>query len=150
MSIATPTDVETSLLRTLTDTESEYVQALLDRVEGILNVSIPDLLARSAADAGYKSLVIAVEAEAVARVFRNPTGMRQESDGSYSYSLNALVASGLLAITDDEWLRLGIGQLGSTRGEMDAYARRKFSGMTPDLWFQYGWPGNCSPFDTGL
>lgn len=140
MSLAVQADVEASLLRTLTTQESQHVDALLERVEGILKTRIPDLLDRAAANEDFKALVVAVESEAVARVFRNPEGLRQESEGNYMYTVNAAVSSGLLGILNDEWLRLGVSPFSSVPMETDGYARARYS-YDPSLQFQWGWPG---------
>jgi Gp19/Gp15/Gp42-like protein len=49
-----------------------------------------------------------VEAEAVLRLVRNPEGFLSENDGSYGYQVIQSLASGVLEITDDEWLILGV------------------------------------------
>lgn len=128
MAHAKQTDVETSLMRELTPSESQYVVAMLDRAEALLKARIPDLEEKVAASADYLARVVAITAEAVARVFRNPAGYRQESEGNYSYSLNFQVASGLLDVLDNEWSRLGIGMLGSLAPTMDGYLATRGGG----------------------
>lgn len=140
MAVADRSDVETSLMRSLSESEGAYVDALLARAETLLLVRIPTLLERVEAEPQFRKLVVMVEAEAVARVFRNPSAYRQESEGNYSYSLNYEVASGLLDILDREWSRLGVG--GGFRAiapRTDGYLATRGGGR-PDLWFQYGWP----------
>lgn len=130
MSLANPKDVETSLMRTLKESESQYVASLLDRAETLLLSRLPDLLTRAASDQQFKALVVLTEAETVARVFRNPSAYRQESEGNYSYSLNFEVASGLLDILDREWERLGAGpSLISIAPKVDGYAAKRFGGV---------------------
>jgi hypothetical protein len=135
MALATQTDVETSLMRVLTDSESQYVVQLLARAEALLSARVQDLTTNTA----FHDLAVAVEADAVARVFRNPAGYKQETEGNYGYSLNFEVASGLLSILDAEWERFGIGGVGSIAPKMDGYAAARYS-IRPDLAFQYGWP----------
>lgn len=126
MSIATPADVETSLLRPLLQREQEYAPALLERAEGILLSRIHNLLDRAERDTTFHDLVAATEAEAVARVLRNPQAIRQESEGNYSYTINYQVASGLLDILDEEWQRLGaIRSVGSIAPITDGYLRSR-------------------------
>lgn len=125
MALAQISDVEASLLRSLTTPESQHVGALLERAERILTTRIPDLLDQATADASFRDLVVAVESEAVARVFRNPEGLRQESEGNYMYTVNAAVASGLLTILRDEWQRLGVSPIGSIAPATDGYARAR-------------------------
>ncbi|WP_378144811.1 Gp19/Gp15/Gp42 family protein [Cnuibacter sp. UC19_7] len=140
--IAAKTDVQVSLLRALTPVEDEYADRLLRRVEVMLLVQIPDLNDQVEKDDTLRELVTAIEAEAVARVYRNPTALKQEADGSYSYSINTLVASGLLDVLASDWARLGYGNTGisSSAGAIDGYAKARYNGR-PDLWFQSGWPG---------
>jgi hypothetical protein len=49
-----------------------------------------------------------VEAEAVLRIIRNLEGFYSENDGNYGYQMLQGVATGVLDITDDEWLILGV------------------------------------------
>lgn len=142
MAIGKPVDVETSLMRELTATEMEYVDALLDRAERLLLARIPDLLQRAGEDETFSKLVADIEAEAVARVLRAPDNgiMRQEGEGNYSYSLNLQVASGLLDILDGDWAKLGIGRVRSVAVETDGYLAARHR-IPPQWWFQYGWGG---------
>lgn len=142
MAIATPTDVETAMLRELTAAESQYVGDLLDRAERLLLPRIPDLVARAEENETFSALVADIEAEAVARVFRAPGNgvIRQEAEGNYSYSINLRVASGLLEILGPEWERLGVSTWSSIAPETDGYAAARYSGIAPHLQFQYGWP----------
>lgn len=141
MALALSADVETSLMRPLSPSESQYVDALLERAEGILVAKVPGLIDRAATDAQYRGLVVTTESGMVARVFRNPDGMKSESDGTYSYSIDWTVASGRLKALDDELSMLGVGSVGSLAGEMDGYARARYAHGNPSLAFQWGWPG---------
>lgn len=144
MTIATPEDVETSLLRELTEQESLYVERMLGRAENLLLVRIPDLLHRAETDAPFKELVATTEAEAVARVYRadNAGIYETENEDGYGYKLNFKVASGLLDILAEEWARLfGTGGFRSIAPETDGYAARRRH-YRPDLQFQFGWPAH--------
>lgn len=143
MAIATQADVETSLMRSLTETEEQYVDALLDRAERLLRARIPDLLERAATDENFRLVVADIEAEAVARVLRAPDNgiMRQETEGNYTYSLNLQVASGLLDILAGDWAKLGIGQVRSVPVETDGYLAGRGARVPPHLRFQFGWGG---------
>lgn len=144
MALAAPENVETSLMRPLTETEMQYVGDLLDRAERLLTARIPDLLARAAADEAFRLTVIDIEAEAVARVLRAPDNgiYRQESEGNYTYSLNLQVASGLLSILGTDWERLGLGSWASVQPATDGYAQARYgASVPPHLQFQYGWGG---------
>jgi hypothetical protein len=154
MAIATPLDVQTSLMRTLTASESQYVEDLLARAEALLLVRIPTLAQRADTEPNFKAIVVMVEAEAVARVFRNPSAYRQESEGNYSYALNFEVASGLLDILGKEWERLGATvAFGSIGPATDGYLATRNKGIFPELLFQEGWGGGdqlCEPaFEDG-
>lgn len=143
MSIGTVQDVETSLMRTLTETESLYVYELLDRAERLLVARIPDLLARAIADPDFSALVADIEGEAVARVFRAPDSgvYRQEAEGNYSYALNTMVASGLLDILEGDWRKLGASIWRSVAPATDGYLSTRSAGVPPQWHFQYGWGG---------
>lgn len=145
MAVASVKDVETSLMRPLTETESEYAEALLARAENLLSVRIPNLVDRAGADPQFHALVAQVEAESLARVFRAGEAgagiYSSESEDGYSYSLNFKVASGLLDILPEEWARLlGSGGFRSVTPATDGYAASRYGRIRPDLWFQYGWP----------
>lgn len=145
MSVATVHDVETSLMRPLTETESEYAQSLLARAENLLRVRIPDLSDRAEKDEQFRALVAQVEGESLARVFRAGEAgagiYSSESEDGYSYSLNFKVASGLLDILPEEWARLlGSGGFRSVAPATDGYAQVRYAHLRPDLWFQYRWP----------
>lgn len=149
MAVAQIIDVEASLMRALTESESQYVAVLLERAESLLLVRISDLLARVEKEPNFKAIVVMVEAEAVARVFRNPSAYRQETEGNYSYTLNFDVASGLLDILAREWERLGakVG-FGSIAPGLDGYLSTRRGGR-PDLHFQYEWPAHDDFSDGG-
>lgn len=142
MALASETDVVTSMMRDLTPAESQHVDALLERAERKIRTRIPDLDTRVETDPGFRQTVIDITAEAVARVFRNPSGYTQENEGNYSYSLNFRVASGLLDILDSDWAELGFGGgLGTIMPTTDGYAAARYRGR-PDLAFQYSWGGD--------
>ena len=107
MAIATVDDVQDRLDRELTDDEKQLAATLLEDVEAIIRSRVRNLLRRAAADESFRQIVVMVEANAVLRVLRNPEGYRQESEGNYSYSLNAAVASGHLFVLGSEWDLLG-------------------------------------------
>ena len=109
MSYASPADVNARLVgRDLDDDESAVVATRLDDAEELIRDRIPDLDQRIASGALRERLLVMTEAEAVLRLIRNPDGYAQETDGNYSYSLSAAVASGRLEISQDEWSRLGV------------------------------------------
>jgi hypothetical protein len=142
MAVASPQDVETSLLRSLTEAESLHVEPLLERAERLLTSRIPDLVPKTLGSGSFGALVADIEAEMVARVLRAPDSgiMRQESEGSYSYSLNLQVASGLLDVLPAEWEKLGVGPWRSVGPVTDGYLATRRGGVQPPWQFQYGWP----------
>lgn len=146
--IGQPADIETSLLRDLTEREAQYAQAWLDRAQRLILARIPDLTVRAQSNAEYASVVAGVEGEMVARVFRNPEGVRQEDEGNYSIRLDAAVASGILIVSPTEWEALGAANapIKSVSGAMDEYAATRYGDARPDLRFQYGWPGGDPSF----
>lgn len=136
-------DVQTSLLRELTESEASYVGAWLERAEQLIKTRIKDLDVRVQSNSSYADVVASVEGQMVARVFRNPEGVRQEDEGNYSIRLDAAVSSGLLTVSETEWASLGAASnpISSVSGAMDAYATARYGEYDPALRFQFGWPG---------
>lgn len=60
------------------------------------------------ADDNYRATVVRVVAEAAVRVLRNPAGVKQESIGARSYTLDASVAGGALYLTEHEQAALDL------------------------------------------
>ncbi len=108
MAYATVDDVEDRLGRELDDAEARIVNTRLNDAELLIRARLPDLDARVTSGRLDVMTVRMIEAEAVLRLVRNPSGFASESDGSYSYTLSEAVASGRLAILADEWSLLGI------------------------------------------
>lgn len=108
MAYATPEDVEVRFMRPLDEDEMRVVAARLEDAELLLRSRIPDLDEKVTAGVLDQALVVMVEAEMVLRLIRNPDGLVQETDGSYSYSTSQKVASGLLEVLPREWTLLGV------------------------------------------
>jgi len=108
MAYATPEDVEVRFMRPLDEDEKRVVAARLEDAELLLRSRIPDLDEKVTAGMLDQALVVMVEAEMVLRLIRNPDGLVQETDGSYSYSTSQKVASGLLEVLPREWTLLGV------------------------------------------
>ena len=141
MSLAVSDDVEASLMRPLTAAEGTYVAPLLDRAETIIIARLPDAVAHAGEDSEYHKRVVQVEADMVARVFRNPDGMKNEGDGTYSYAIDWTVASGRLKLLDDDLELLGQRRgVGSLRGELDGYARARMGDVPYSRQFETYWP----------
>ena len=99
MALATPDDVVYPLLRPLTEAEENYAVRLLDWAETLIKARYPDIATLAPTN------VIMVEAQAVARVIRNPEGMYQEAvgGGEFSGTRDKAGADGVLRILDEEW-----------------------------------------------
>lgn len=108
MAYATSEDVEVRFMRPLDEDEKRVVAARLEDAELLLRSRIPDLDEKVTAGVLDQALVVMVEAEMVLRLIRNPDGLVQETDGSYSYSTSQKVASGLLEVLPREWTLLGV------------------------------------------
>lgn len=129
MTLATNEDVEQALMRELEDDEIGWVQAMLDYAEALIQLRMPEAIARCQSDPAYRTVVVRLEAECASRVLRAPGGglYKYETEGTYTYSVNNAVASGLLEITPDEWKILGGGAsgYGGLDAQMDGYARNR-------------------------
>lgn len=108
MAYAGPEDIQARLGRELDESEAQIVETRLDDAEELILVRIPDLDAKVASGEIRERLVVLVESEAVMRLIRNPEGFTAETDGNYSYQIDARVSSGRLHIDDDEWSLLGL------------------------------------------
>lgn len=142
MAYATPEDVSSRLGRDLDESEALIVNVRLNDVERLIRSRKPSLDADITSGMLDVEVVKQVEAEAVLRLVRNPEGYRSETDGNYSYQIDASVASGRISILDDEWALLG-----ASRG---AFVIRPFIGLSEPLatnnpvWWD--WPeGEWSP-----
>ena len=124
MTVATLDDVQGSLMRYLEDDEKTWVQALLDRAEALILSRMPDAVNRCRVDYSFSVIMRMVEAESVSRVLRAPGGglYKYETEGTYTYSVNQAVASGILEITDRDWraLQSGMSGWGVAGAEMTA------------------------------
>lgn len=138
--LATVTDLQKALLRDLTAAESQASAWYLSRAESLLLAKVPNLLTRSTIDEHFAILIRGVEAEMVARVFRNPEGIKREDQGNYSYQVDHQVASGRLFVSDDDLDALGLlNAIVTAASSMDGYAARVYGNV--DSRMQYGWPG---------
>ncbi len=118
MAAASVEDVQRRFVRPLEDQERVVVAQRLDDAEELIRARVDP--------ASVAPAVLAmVEAEMVLRLIRNPDGYSQETDGNYSYSVSALVASGRLEVLPDEWrllgVRTGVGMVAPRiRGRLEA------------------------------
>ena len=139
MTYATTSDVATSLVRALTTDEATCATGLLARAETLILRRIPDLATRITTDDSLEDVVVAVEADAVARVLRNPGGVWQERVDDYSYTRDRAISTGELYISDDEWDRLLVTP--GTSVASDAFTIRPFSepGYAEDIDDERTW-----------
>lgn len=138
MTVAERLDVERTLMRELEADESRWVDALLERAEALILLRMPEAVNRCRVDYQFRVALIMVECEAVSRVLRAPGGglYKYETEGTYTYSINQAVASGLLEITPKDWqiLEGGTGGWGSASPVLDGYARNRRGGAwSPDV-----------------
>lgn len=136
MAYATVSDVEAALGRSLTSAEQARALTLVDWAQLIITRRLPNLADRISRDPGLQDVVVMVEAQAVARVLRNPDGMYRESLDDYSYTRAEEVATGRLYITDDEWSLLLTTADDSGSGSEDAFTIRPYGkpGYAHDTW----------------
>lgn len=103
MAYATVADVEARLGRELTPEEEAQVLELLEDVEAMIRLRIPNLDELVANGEIPERIVVMVEVNAVLRVLRNPDAFISETDGNYSYQRSIDGASGYLEILPNEW-----------------------------------------------
>lgn len=103
MAYATPQDVEARIGRELTPEETLQVSELLEDVETLIRIKIPDLDAKVDDGTIPERLIVMIEVNAVVRVLRNPEAYVSETDGNYSYTRSTNGASGYLEILPLEW-----------------------------------------------
>lgn len=111
MAYATADDVVTLWAK---EPEAEVmflIERRLEQVERMIRRRIATLDTQAAASTTFKADLIDIEADAVLRLVRNPEGYLSETDGSYTYQLQADLTSGKLMVLDDEWTALGVYRL---------------------------------------
>ncbi|AXC33379.1 head-to-tail adaptor [Mycobacterium phage Gilberta] len=87
------------------------IERRLAQVERMIMRRIPDLDLKAATSSTFRADLIDIEADAVLRLVRNPEGYLSETDGTYTYQLQADLTSGKLQILDEEWEILGVNSL---------------------------------------
>lgn len=90
----TPKDLEGYYDGDLTRLDQTWLQKQIDIAVREIFHLCPRLPERLAQRKVERELVIDVVAEAVLRVVRNPSGLRSETEGNYTYQLSNRVASG--------------------------------------------------------
>jgi N-acyl-L-homoserine lactone synthetase len=99
--LATLDDLE-QLWRPLTADEERSADTLLRMASAMLRSSVPSVDARVCDGTLDAQTVADVVAMMVVRAMRNPTGVKQETIGPVSYSVDARVAAGYLFIDASE------------------------------------------------
>lgn len=87
------------------------IERRLEQVERMIRRRVIDLDYRVTDSSIFEADLIDIEADSVLRLVRNPEGYISETDGSYTYQMQADLAAGKLEITDDEWTILGVYRL---------------------------------------
>lgn len=111
MAYATANDVVTLWAKEPEPEVMTLIERRLEQVERMIRRRIPALDDLVAASATFEADLIDIEADAVLRLVRNPEGYISETDGAYTYQLQADLNNGRLQILDDEWTMLGVYRL---------------------------------------
>ena len=118
----------------LTDIETDQLEQWIARAENLIRARIPDIDERTAIDPTLYAVVADVVAAAVARVARNPEGLRQVTvsvdDGTVSKTRDSVLSDGQLRITDAEWALLL---------PAPSFTLRR-TGSGPDIFYTNPWP----------
>ncbi|ATN92147.1 head-to-tail adaptor [Mycobacterium phage TipsytheTRex] len=108
MAYATAEDVVTLWAKEPEPEVMALIERRLQQIERMIKRRIPDLDLKAAASATFRADLIDIEADAVLRLVRNPEGYLSETDGAYTYQLQADLSQGKLTILDEEWEILGV------------------------------------------
>lgn len=112
------------LVGDLTAPEAALVDALLADAETMIMVRIPNLYDRLA-EVALINMITMVEATAVARVMRNPDGVKQETIDDYTMVRDQALASGALYISSTEWAQILPDASAGRRGSLRAWIYEK-------------------------
>ena len=108
MAYATAADVVTLWAKEPEPEVMTLIERRLEQIERMIKRRIPDLDLRVAVSPTFHADLVDIEADAVLRLVRNPEGYLSETDGSYTYQLQADLSQGKLTILDEEWEILGV------------------------------------------
>jgi hypothetical protein len=111
MAYATAHDVVTLWAKEPEPEVMVLIERRLEQVERMIRRRIPTLDAKVSASETFEADLIDIEADVVLRLVRNPEGYLSETDGAYTYQLQADLSGGRLTILDDEWQVLGVNRL---------------------------------------
>lgn len=147
MAYATVADVEKRLGRELTPEEEAQVAEMLEDIEALIRLRIPNLDQQIDSGKIPERVLVMVEVNAVLRVLRNPDAFISETDGNYSYTRASDGVSGYLDLLPIEWDWLfgrgsGMFQLVPVSPHDSRYGREGFT-RQPDaheIWPpSWGW-----------
>ncbi|ARQ94665.1 head-to-tail adaptor [Mycobacterium phage Journey13] len=108
MAYATAEDVVTLWAKEPEPEVMTLIERRLEQIERMIKRRIPDLDLRVAVSPTFHADLVDIEADAVLRLVRNPEGYLSETDGTYTYQLQADLSQGKLTILDEEWEILGV------------------------------------------
>lgn len=111
MAYATAQDVVTLWAKEPEPEVMALIERRLEQVERMIRRRVASLDTKVEESATFRADLIDIEADAVLRLVRNPEGYLSETDGTYTYQLQADLTSGRLQILDDEWTILGVYRL---------------------------------------
>jgi hypothetical protein len=103
-------DVDKSFEGTVPEEMRSYIETKIEEAETLLRSRVPRLLDIMAATEMDRLNARRVVCAAVLRVFRNPTGVQQQSSGPWSVTLSMDNATGVLDFTADELSVFGGGR----------------------------------------
>lgn len=109
MGHASVVDVQTVMMRALTDPETELAERLLTVAASILRGRIAGLEERMLSDLDFADLVSYTEARAVKRVLQNPEGLSYETIGPFAAQRPQSQISDGVSFTAAELAALGVG-----------------------------------------
>lgn len=119
----------TDLYGALSDARAATARALLKRASQLIRDSYPGIDDRIAAGTVPADSVGLAVLNMVARVMRNPNGLRSETTGPFSRAYDPDAASGMLQITDAEISLLVPPVISTAKGKMGS--TRITGGMVP-------------------
>ncbi len=122
----------TDLYGVLTDARAATARALLKRASQLIRDSYPGIDTRIEAGTVPADSVGLAVLNMVARVLRNPAGLRSETTGPFSRAYDPDAASGMLQLTEaDALLLLPPGTARSARGKLGS--ARVTGGLVPSV-----------------
>lgn len=95
-------DVKTRSTRAISESQKPWVEAKLGDAWEMLKAKVPGLVERIESEDLSNSLVVAILAEAVIRVLKNPNSVRSTGIDDAQVTIDYTVASGRLYFLDEE------------------------------------------------